>query len=65
MEEPDQASHLADTISWIGWDRLLFATDYPHWEYDDPSQALKLPTTPEQRQGFFLDNARKLYLGGA
>jgi predicted TIM-barrel fold metal-dependent hydrolase len=63
MEEPDQPGHLADTIGWIGWDRLLFATDYPHWDYDDPQQALKLATTPEQRQDFFLDNARRLYLG--
>ena len=42
MEEPDDAAHLRDTIEWIGWDRLLFATDYPHWDYDDPRQALKL-----------------------
>ena len=63
MEEPDEPGHLADTIGWIGWDRLLFATDYPHWDYDDPQQAMKLRLTPEQRQAFFLGNARRVYLG--
>ena len=62
MEEPDEAGHLADTIEWIGWDRLLFATDYPHWDYDDPRQALKLPVTPGQRDAFFRGNARALFL---
>ena len=63
MEEPGEPKHLADTIDWIGWDRLLFATDYPHWDYDDPQQALKLPITAEQRHAFFYGNARRVYLG--
>jgi predicted TIM-barrel fold metal-dependent hydrolase len=62
MEEPDATEHLRDTIEWIGWDRLLFATDYPHWDYDDPSQSMKLRITPQEREAFFLGNARKLYL---
>ena len=62
MEEPDEAAHLADVIEWIGWDRLLFATDYPHWDYDDPRQALNLQATAAQREAFFVGNARALYL---
>lgn len=61
MEEPEPRTHLLDTIGWIGWDRLLFATDYPHWDFDDPSHALPLPITPDQRKSFFLDNARAVY----
>jgi hypothetical protein len=38
MEEPAIKSQALDAIDWIGWDRLLFATDYPHWDYDDPEQ---------------------------
>ena len=36
IEEPEQPQHLAELIDWIGWDRMLFSTDYPHWDFDDP-----------------------------
>ena len=39
MEEPEDRQHLLDTMEWIGWDRLLFASDYPHWDFDDPFRA--------------------------
>jgi Amidohydrolase len=31
IEEPDDPQYLADIIEWVGWDRLMFSTDYPHW----------------------------------
>ena len=62
MEEPDPAEHLRDTLGWIGLDRLLFATDYPHWDYDDPRAAMPLRLLPEEREAFFIGNARALYL---
>jgi predicted TIM-barrel fold metal-dependent hydrolase len=61
MEEPEPRSHLLDTLEWMGPDRLLFATDYPHWDYDDPAQALPLPVSMELRQRFFLGNAQAVY----
>ena len=61
MEEPENSQHLADTIEWIGWDRLLFASDYPHWDFDDPARALPLRTTEAQREGYFLKNAQRVY----
>ena len=61
MEEPQPREHLLDCIEWIGWDRLLFATDYPHWDYDDPAIALPLPVEEEKRCRFFLQNALELY----
>jgi predicted TIM-barrel fold metal-dependent hydrolase len=61
MEEPEPRDHLLDTIAWMGWDRLLFATDYPHWDYDDPAQALPLAISDQQRRQFFLENARTVY----
>ena len=53
--------HLRDTLEWIGMDRLLFATDYPHWDYDDPQQSLKIRLAPAEREAFFIGNARALY----
>jgi hypothetical protein len=61
MEEPQPREQVLDTIEWISWDRLLFATDYPHWDYDDPAQALPMPVAAEKRDKFFLRNALELY----
>ncbi|HLB97528.1 MAG TPA: amidohydrolase family protein, partial [Acetobacteraceae bacterium] len=47
MEEPQLREHVLDAIDWIGWDRLLFATDYPHWDYDDPTQVLMVTRTAD------------------
>ncbi len=61
MEEPEPREHLLDTMGWMGWDRLLFATDYPHWDFDDPAYALPLRIIETQRSAFFLGNARAVY----
>jgi predicted TIM-barrel fold metal-dependent hydrolase len=61
MEEPANRAQALDAIGWIGWDRLLFATDYPHWDYDDPTQVLPPGVPDERRLAFFMDNARTVY----
>lgn len=61
MEEPRDQSHLLDVIEWIGWDRLLYSSDYPHWDYDDPARCLPLRVSEDKRRMFFLDNAKALY----
>jgi len=61
MEEPEPRTNLLDTIEWMGWDRLLFATDYPHWDFDDPAAALPLRLTEDQRGAVFRGNARAVY----
>ena len=61
MEEPENPADLVDIIDWIGWDRLLFSTDYPQWDYDDPRYCLKFKMTDAQRAMLLRDNARALY----
>lgn len=51
-------AHLKQVIDWLGWDRLCFATDYPHWDFDDPQHAFPFALTPDQKQAVFHDNAR-------
>jgi len=61
MEDPERREHLFELIDWIGWDRLLFATDYPHWDYDDPSRVLPAGVSDANRDAFYLNNALQLY----
>ncbi len=61
MEEPEHAEHLRDTLGWIGWDRVLFATDYPHWDYDDPRGAFPIRLSNAEHTMVFRDNAMGLY----
>lgn len=61
MEEPDSRRHLKDVWEWIGEDRLIFATDYPHWDYDDPVEALPIRLDEEPRCKLFRENARAVY----
>ncbi len=61
MDEPERPEDLAKILEWIGWDRILFATDYPHWDFDDPDTALKVKLSETQRRMIFRDNARAAY----
>jgi predicted TIM-barrel fold metal-dependent hydrolase len=61
MEETERPEHLIDVMNWVGWDRFLFASDYPHWDFDDPLTALPPSLTEERRHGIFSGNARALY----
>ncbi len=60
MEDPERREHLFETIEWIGWDKLLFATDYPHWDFDEPSRVLPAGVSDANREAFYLGNAKKL-----
>ena len=61
MEDPERRDHLFQVIEWIGWDKLLFATDYPHWDFDEPSRVLPAGVSDANREAFYLGNAKKLY----
>jgi predicted TIM-barrel fold metal-dependent hydrolase len=61
MEEPERPEHLVDVMEWIGWDRILFASDYPHWDFDDPVLALPPSLDEEKRRKIHGRNAKALY----
>jgi len=48
-------------IDWIGADRLLFSSDYPHCDFDEPRFAFKTPLTEAERAKIFNANARAVY----
>lgn len=61
VEESERPADLLDTIRWIGSDRLMFATDYPHWDYDDPQRAFKIDLSGEDRKAIFRENGVALF----
>jgi uncharacterized protein len=61
IEEPAEPRHLEDIIEWIGWDRILYSSDYPHWDYDDPRRVFRFPLDDAKKAQVFGGNARVLY----
>ena len=61
IEMPPQKKDLATLLSLMGDDRMLmFSSDYPHWDYDSPADALAgLPDDWKRR--IFWDNAYAFY----
>lgn len=57
MDEPDDPNALKQIIDWMDGARtLVFATDYPHWDWDDPDMTLT---------GFSDDLRRRIFAGNA
>jgi uncharacterized protein len=61
IDEPDRPQDLFDVMGWIGWDRLMFSTDYPHWDFDDPRYVFKARLEEPSRSKLFSGNAKALY----
>ncbi len=61
IEEPERPRDMLSTLEWIGVDRVMFSTDYPHWDQDDPRFAFKVPLPEEWRRKIYHENARALY----
>jgi predicted TIM-barrel fold metal-dependent hydrolase len=60
-DEPEKPEYLRQSLDWLGWDRLLFATDYPHWDMDNPEHAFKFRMSEGEQRQVFADNARAVY----
>lgn len=62
MEEPPQRSYFQQLLEQLDANnKLMFATDYPHWDFDSPDRALPIDVTSELRRKIMSDNARLLY----
>jgi predicted TIM-barrel fold metal-dependent hydrolase len=57
MEEPADPDALELLVKWMAGERtLMFATDYPHWDWDDPAQAF-VGFPDDMRRRIFAENA--------
>lgn len=61
IEEPENPKHLLQIIDMLGSnDMLLYSSDYPHWDFDDPLAALRhLPD--DLKRKIYRDNALETF----
>jgi predicted TIM-barrel fold metal-dependent hydrolase len=61
LETPDDPALLVPAIQGLRpWDTLCFASDYPHWDYDEPAQTLRMLPL-EWRENVAWRNAAEFY----
>jgi predicted TIM-barrel fold metal-dependent hydrolase len=62
MEEPPQQRYFEELLEQMNMnDKLMFATDYPHWDFDAPDRALPTTLPLALRRAIMAENARTLY----
>jgi predicted TIM-barrel fold metal-dependent hydrolase len=62
LEEPANRDQLLQIFEMIHAEKTLcFATDFPHWDFDDPGRVFPKKMPAELRRRIFYDNAAELY----
>jgi predicted TIM-barrel fold metal-dependent hydrolase len=62
MEEPARPKQFRQLLDHMAMnDRLMFATDYPHWDFDAPNEAVPATLDLDLRRAILAENARMLY----
>ena len=62
IEEPDNPADLVATINLLGGaDRIVFASDWPHHDFDHPRAITKLPMPAEAKRKIMGENALALF----
>ena len=62
MEEPPKPTHLLQVLDQLDLvDHLVFATDYPHWDFDAPDHAFPFKLAPQVERKIMAENARAVY----
>lgn len=62
MEEPDNPQHILQMLDMIHAEKTVcFASDFPHWDFDDPRRVFPKAVSPELKRRIFYENAAELY----
>jgi predicted TIM-barrel fold metal-dependent hydrolase len=61
IEEPSDPRHLAEMLAMVDAEhRVMFASDYPHWDFDNPLTVLHA-LSPDLRRRICVDNVLDCY----
>jgi predicted TIM-barrel fold metal-dependent hydrolase len=62
LEEPDNPDHLLQLFEMISAHKTVcFASDFPHWDFDDPRRVFPKKMSDDLRRRLFYENAAELY----
>lgn len=62
LEVSTDPEFLQKCIEMVGVDSLMYASDYPHWDYDLPESITELPFLSEsEKQAILADNAAEVF----
>lgn len=62
LEEPNNPQHLLQVFEMIGAERTVcFASDFPHWDFDDPRRVFPRAMSSDLKRRIFYENAAELY----
>ena len=62
IEEPPKPEYFQQLLEHINADeRLMFATDYPHWDFDSPDRTLPTNLPLSLKRNIMAENARGFY----
>jgi uncharacterized protein len=61
IEEPDNKEHLLQLLAMLRAEKtVIFASDYPHWDFDNPILAF-VGFPPDLKRRIFVENALEMY----
>lgn len=62
LEQPERREQMQALIDRVGRRQILFATDFPHWDFDTPRSLYDLPfLSEEDRRNFMAGNAIRAF----
>lgn len=61
IDEPDNPRHLAEMIEEFCPDNVVYASDYPHFDFDSPETVFPAVFPEEMKQKIFRDNGLKFF----
>jgi uncharacterized protein len=61
LEEPDESTDFVKMVELLGADRVVFASDWPHHDFDHPKGITRLPASSEIKRKIFSENALQAF----